>query len=915
MTINYGKTMSHSQKRKATRSLQQRKNRTLRFENLEDRRVFAASILASIEPAVRPDWFAEVRQVTGTPVLASAGRNAAFRTTDWIIQLKDSVAQSTNLKTAHDLFSDAKFKVEVVRGLGGVGQLLMRATASNPRLVSQYLSAKSSVSTFALDRPIRASDIPNDPLFAGSQWGLNNTQQQGGIFDADIDAVEAWDITKGNKSIVVGVIDTGIDYRHPDLAANMWRNPGEIAGNGRDDDGNGFTDDVYGYDFVNNDGDPMDDQGHGTHVSGTIAASGNNGIGVTGVAWNASLMALKVLDANGSGVWSNAIRATQYSTMMKSNFGTNIRATNNSYGGTLDEGTRSMFANAINAGGKADILFVAAAGNDGRNINSNPNDLPSIDSPYMVVVGATNSSDRVASFSNVGAKRVDLFAPGERILSTTPNGRTEFYSGTSMATPHVVGAAVLGWSVNPSLNALQMANALNETADKVPALKGTSVSEGRLNANNLVRRAVATASISDVRVTEGNGYFQSATFEIVLSDPSKQEVSFDYKTIDGTAVAGRDYQQASGRVTIPAGATKEQIKVVFWGNQLLDNDRSFQVQLSNPVNVRLTRTAATATIVNDDVATSAGVFRAGTHWYLDNANNGNLAESVIRFGLPGDISVVGDWDGDGFDNVGIVRAGANGMLNWYLDTNGDLNPEIVIAYGLRGDKVVVGDWDGDGKDNVGVVRAGANGLGQWLLDTDRDPTHEIHFEFGFNSDQPVAGDWNGDGIDDAGVARKSAGLLQWFLDTNRDPWADRTLNFGFNTDVPIVGDWNGDGRDEVGVVRNNRDWYLDVGGDGQFAERVVSFGLTGDVPTPGKWRPVSTTGSAGTVNVAIASPVSNNTPKTSQSTRVVDTPNTAFDWTETANRRKSLPSSTPSAAFVDNIFASSRLNELFRTLR
>jgi subtilisin family serine protease len=163
---------------------------------------------------------------------------------------------------------------------------------------------------------IHASAIPNDTRFS-EQWALNNTGQTGGTADADIDAPEAWNLSTGSSSVVVGVIDTGVDYTHPDLAANIWTNPGEIPGDGIDNDGNGFIDDVHGWDFANNDNDPFDDNGHGTHVSGTIAATGNNNLGVAGVNWNAKIMALKFLDANGSGPTSGAVAAINYATMMR----------------------------------------------------------------------------------------------------------------------------------------------------------------------------------------------------------------------------------------------------------------------------------------------------------------------------------------------------------------------------------------------------------------------------------------------------------------------------------------------------------------------------------------------------------------------------------------------------------------------
>jgi subtilisin family serine protease len=172
----------------------------------------------------------------------------------------------------------------------------------------------------------------NDPSL-GQLWGLHNIGQSGGVVDADIDAPEAWNTTTGSRNVVVAVIDTGMDYKHPDLAPNTWRNPGEVAGDGIDNDGNGFIDDIHGWDFANNDSSPMDDNGHGTHVSGTIGAVGNNGSGVVGVNWQVSIMPLKFLTGSGSGSTSAAVAAINYATRMRRDFGINVVATNNSWGG------------------------------------------------------------------------------------------------------------------------------------------------------------------------------------------------------------------------------------------------------------------------------------------------------------------------------------------------------------------------------------------------------------------------------------------------------------------------------------------------------------------------------------------------------------------------------------------------------
>jgi len=326
------------------------------------------------------------------------------------------------------------------------------------------------------DAIINRNGLATDPSFS-RLWGLHNIGQTGGLADADIDATEAWDVTTGSSSVVVAVIDTGIDYRHPDLAANMWRNPGEVAGDGVDNDRNGFVDDVYGWDFANNDADPFDDQGHGTHVAGTIGAVGNNGVGVAGVAWNVSLMGLKFLGANGSGTTSAAIAALNYATRMRRDFGVNIVATNNSWGGG---GASTALWSAITAGESAGIVCVAAAGNDATNNDS----AASYPGNYATVsVAATDASSRLASFSNYGATTVDVAAPGVGIYSTAPNGRYASYSGTSMATPHVTGVVALLKAANPRATVSEIRSAILATAVPVPALAGRVATGGLINAS------------------------------------------------------------------------------------------------------------------------------------------------------------------------------------------------------------------------------------------------------------------------------------------------------------------------------------------------------------------------------------------------------------------------------------------------
>ena len=338
---------------------------------------------------------------------------------------------------------------------------------------------------------VKALALPSDPSF-GQLWGLRNTGQvvQGvaGTPDADIDADEAWDVTTGSTSTEVAVIDTGVDFGHVDLGNSetgsplLWINPGENCSgcrtDGVDNDGNGYVDDYRGWDFVNGDNNPFDDNGHGTHVAGTIGALGSNGVGVTGVNWQTSVMPLKFLDWFGSGTTADAISAILYAAAK----GADVMS--NSWGGG---GYSQALANAIATADLAGSLFVAAAGNNGANNDAAPFYPAGYEAANVVSVAATNSKDQLASFSNYGAKTVDLGAPGVSIYSTIPGNQYDWFDGTSMATPHVSGVAALVKAADPAATGAGLRALLFGTVDPIAALAGKSVTGGRLNAAKAVK--------------------------------------------------------------------------------------------------------------------------------------------------------------------------------------------------------------------------------------------------------------------------------------------------------------------------------------------------------------------------------------------------------------------------------------------
>ncbi len=371
----------------------------------------------------------------------------------------------------------------------------------NVKAALKSFNGSSEVLYAQPDYACQACNIPNDPLLS-YLWGMDNTGQTGGTPDADIDAPEAWDMSTGDGSVVVAVIDTGVDYTHPDLDDNMWVNSGEIADNGVDDDGNGYIDDVYGYDFRNGDADPMDDNSyygiyHGTHCAGTVGAEGNNGEGVAGVCWDVRIMALKFLNWQGSGWNSDAIDCIDYAIQN----GANVISA--SWGGG---GYSQALKDAIDDAGANGIVFVVAAGNSSLNADSIPFYPACYDSDNIISVISTDDNDALSSFSNYGLLSTDLGAPGSDIYSCEPGGGYHYLDGTSMAAPCVAGACALLLSVNPDLSVAEIKQTLMDTVD--PTLTGVCASGGRLN----LASAVALSSFSytvnpnyTITITQYNG--------------------------------------------------------------------------------------------------------------------------------------------------------------------------------------------------------------------------------------------------------------------------------------------------------------------------------------------------------------------------------------------------------------------------
>ena len=360
-----------------------------------------------------------------------------------------------------------------------------------------------------------ADAVPNDTAFSnGTLWGLRNQGQSGGLSGADIDAVRAWDITTGSTDVIVAVIDTGIRYTHQDLSAQMWRNPGEsgaFASDGIDNDQDGYVDDVYGIDARTGSGNPMDDNGHGTHCAGTIGAAANGSGPHVGVAWNVRLMGLKFMDSGGSGYTSDAIECINFAVDK------GARVLSCSWGGG---GYETALKDAIVRARNNGVLVVTAAGNESANSDVTPHYPSGYDVDNVLSVAALDRSDNLAGFSNYGAQTVDLGAPGVDIYSTyhSADDAYAFSSGTSMATPHVAGVAALVIARFPGISVFDLRQRILGTTVAVASMSGRSTTGGRVNAYNALTAspdgALEVSVSANADLIEG----QSVTLTVNVTD-------------------------------------------------------------------------------------------------------------------------------------------------------------------------------------------------------------------------------------------------------------------------------------------------------------------------------------------------------------------------------------------------------------
>ena len=620
-------------------------------------------------------------------------------------------------------------------GEGPIDVLRVPSTSSAEAIIGDY-SKQTDVIYAEINQQVSIQYIPKDPGL-GSLWGLSSN-------GAGIKADKAWDVSKGSIKNVVGIIDSGIDYTHTDLYKNVFLNQGELKGlswfsslvdvdndklitfwdlndsqnwsgsqnvalrlndwngngyidagdlldnrsgweDGIDFDKNGYIDDLIGWDFVDNDNDPMDLNGHGTHVSGTIGAMGDNNVGVTGINFQIQMTGLRFLDANGSGTISNAIKATDYFTDLKTrglNGPDNFLATNNSWGGG---GANTGLSGAISRADQAGILFVAAAGNSSTNVKSYP---AAYTQNNVISVAALTSAGGLASYSNYGSTWVDLGAPGSGIYSTLLNGTYGTFNGTSMAAPHVTGAAGLLATMFPAASAAQIKAALLDGTANA-ALAGKTMTGDQLDLtvaiNNLTKAIGTTPPTPTYSIaTNSASYNEGQTIAASINTTNVATGTTLYWAVSGTGIDSADFSNAAltGSGTISNGTLAFNLAIA---NDLkTEGTETLQIKLYSD-SARTVQVANTASISILDTSTTPLPTPGQTFW----GTNGN---DVLT-------------GSDGSDTIsGIARTRRN-LGRGQIDTlTGLLGADIFLLADARGTFYNDGNRRSQGTNDYAIIK-------------------------------------------------------------------------------------------------------------------------------------------------------------------------------------------------------------------
>jgi subtilisin family serine protease len=574
----------------------------------------------------------------------------------------------------------------------GVGLYVIHSTNANVTALLNILKNHSAVALAEPDFIVTSVSTPNDPSFP-QQWDMYNTATPG----ADISATLAWNITTGSTANVIGVVDTGFDYTHGDLAANIWSAPAQFTVNlswGSITCPAGS----HGYNALARSCNPADDNQHGTHVSGTIGAAGNNSLGVAGVNWTTRIMGLKFLDSTGSGSVSDAIDAIEFGLQAKTIFGSgaNLRVLSNSWGGS---GFSGALLTEINNANTADVLFVVAAGNNASSDDTSPTYPASYTAANLVTVAATTNTDALASFSNYGKNTVHLGAPGLSILSTLPGGAYGYLSGTSMATPHVSGAAMLILS-KCSLNTAALKNTLLANVDVISSLQNITVSGGRLNVFKALQSCVAvggpptgTATFVKTDATTAGSWrsvYGAEGYNIIGNSTSYPSYVTATATYDG------QYTFAAS-TTDPRGAQKappatDRIAACYYSSTQFYIDLSFNDANTHQVAV---------------YALDWDGFGGGRRETLDIRDaNGTLLDSRAISNFSGGQYLVWNLSGHVVLRVTNTNTASNGLISAILFGGGATTTSSGTVSFVKTDSTTSGSWRGVyGAEGYNIINA------------------------------------------------------------------------------------------------------------------------------------------------------------------------------------------------------------------
>jgi uncharacterized repeat protein (TIGR01451 family) len=804
---------------------------------------------------------------------ATFGPNGRSVPNEVLIKVRD--AASAGVVSGIEQLLDAN-ETQTLAKVGSATLIRVRSRSKSAEALMKALDQNPNVEFVEPNYLVQLTAEPNDPSYT-QLWGLENTGQlifgTAGATGADIDAEAAWNVTTGSNAVVVGVVDTGVDFNHPDLAANMWTNPGG-KGNAACAAG------TFGYNAIAKTCVPQDDYGHGTHVAGTIGAVGNNGLGVTGVNWTTSIMALKFINSSGSGTVADAITAIDFAIQAKID-GVNVRVLSNSWGGLPFS---KALLDVINKANEHDILFVASAGNSSSNTDVYSHYPSSYTTSNMIAVAATDNQDQLAWFSNWGPTTVHLAAPGVNVYSTLPAGGYGFNSGTSMAAPHVAGVAALVLAAFPGYTTAEVKSAILNSADPLPNLTGFCVTGGRLNAAKAVggtptpdfsmlvnptTRTIAQGGTTSytVIITPQSG-FAGAVNLTVSGLPPGANWSFTPPATATTATlavtTNSNTPPSSGTLTI-AGTSGALTRVAYTALSVIALQAvgacpSFSVGFGPAMT---SPSAVAIGDLNGDGKTDYAV--ADSYLNAVVVRYGRTFSSALTLGVGRAPLFVttGDFNGDGRLDLASANSLSHDVSVLLANGSGGFSSAVQYSAGTSPFAVTTGDFNGDGRLDLAVANNGSSNVSILLGQGGGTFAAATHYAAGPSPFWITAADVDADGRLDLAVANFNGGTVS-LLRGNGDGTFNAPLNstVGSKPSSVAAGDFDGDGKTDLAISNwgSNNVSLLTGNGDGTFAA-AVSFAVgmkpysvaAGDLNGDGKLDLVTANSASNDVTILLGS--------------------------------------------------------------